>query len=137
MKLRWNDSRAVSGGIAAIETAACLSAVAVLLVAIVDIGRLGRVGDALTSAARRGAVCASENGAAAADLAAIRSAALRDFGLRNVTGANPAVSASISTGSGAMFVSVTVTYELADASPLNLFKIPSMSRTVTLPMLSE
>ena len=137
MKLRWDDSRTISGGIAALETAAALSAVAVFLVAIVDIGRIGRVGDALTNAARRGAVYASQNGATAADLASIRTAALADFGLRNVTATNPTVTASVSTVNGEACVAVAVTYELTEASPLNLFKINSMSRTVTLPMLSE
>ena len=100
MKLRWEDSRTISGGIAAIETAAALAALAVFLIAIVDIGRIGRVGDALTNAARRGAEHASQDGGTAADLVSIRSAAIEDFGLRNMTQANPTVLTSVSTVNG-------------------------------------
>src|ERR1700736_3500563 len=100
-------------GIAAVEAALVLPVVLLFLVASVDLGRLAKVDDSLTNAARNGAQYGSANTTAAADSTSIRAAAVTEMqNLPKVTSSNPTVTATLVTVSGTQYIKVTVTYDL-------------------------
>jgi len=124
--------------IAAVETALILPVLVVFLAAIVDIGRLSKVTNALSNAARNGAQYGSANTTAAADSVHIRAAAVTEMAyLPKVTATNPTVTATTVTHSGTQFLQVTVTYDMTGTSYFNLFPCNSMTRTVEMPMMPQ
>jgi hypothetical protein len=132
MRFRWGPGHP---GIVAAEAAVVLSAVIVFLLALVDLGRLGRTGDSLTNAARIGAQTAANDADAIDDPESLRAAVVASLSeLPGVTETNPTVSAAIVSGKGDPHVAVTVTYDMSAAATLNLFRIGALSRTVKLPL---
>jgi Flp pilus assembly protein TadG len=125
-------------GAAAAEAAVVLPVLLLFLGAVVDLGRVAKVSDSLSNAARNGAQYGSANTTAAADTVHIRAAAVTEMaGLPNVTAHNPTVSATVVTNSGTQFIQVTVTYDMTNTSVLNLFTVNSMTRTVEMPMMPQ
>src|ERR1700676_3920606 len=99
-------------GLAAVEGALVLPVVLLFLGAVVDLGRLAKVDDSLTNAARDGAQYGSANTTAAADTVNIRAAAVAEMqNLPNVTSSNPTVTPTLVTNTGTQFIQVTVTYD--------------------------
>src|SRR5207253_420119 len=108
------------------------------LAGIVELGRLGKIADSLTTAARNGAQYGSVNTTVAADSANIREAAVAEMAnLPNVTSTNPTVTATTVTYSGQQFIQVTVTYDMTGTSIFPIFHVNSMSRTVQMPMMPQ
>jgi Flp pilus assembly protein TadG len=124
--------------IAALEAAVVLPLLALFLAAVIDLGRLGKVTDSLSNAARNGAQYASANTTAAGNATQIRAAAVTEMaGLPKVTASNPTVTATTVTNSGTKFVQVTVTYDMTGTSCFTLFPVSSMARTVQMPMMPQ
>jgi len=124
--------------IAAVETALVLPVLMLFLVAAVDLGRLGKIADGLSNAARNGAQYGSANTSNAADTASIRKVAVTEMQyLPKVSATNPTVTTSTVTYSGSQFIQVTVTYDMTGTSIFNLFPINSMTRTVQMPMMPQ
>lgn len=122
--------------VAAVEAAVVLPVVLVFLAAVVDLGRLGKVCDSVSTAARNGAQYGSASAGAATDSAHIRAAAVTEMaGLPNVSTTNPTVTASTVTYSGMQFIQVTVTYDMTGTSVFSFFPVPSVTRTVQMPMM--
>jgi Flp pilus assembly protein TadG len=125
-------------GTAAAEAALVLPVLLFFLVAVIDLGRLGKVADSLSNAARNGAQFGSASTTAAADSAGIRAAAMTEMaGLPNVSSTNPSVTATSVTYSGTNFIQVTVTYDMTGTSIFKLFPVNSMTRTVQMPMMPQ
>ncbi len=125
-------------GIAAVEAAIVLPLLVTFVIAIVDIGRLAKVSNALTNGARNGAQYGSASAAAAASSSKIRSAAVTEMAyLPNVNGTNPTVSATTVAHAGSQFIKVTMTYDMTGTSIFNVFSINSMTRTVEMQMMPE
>jgi Flp pilus assembly protein TadG len=123
-------------GIAAVEAALVLPVLVFFLAAIVDLGRLGKICDSVSTAARNGAQYGSASTAAAADATRIRAAALTEMAnLPNVNGTNPTVTATTVTNSGKQFVQVTVTYDLTGTSVFSFYPVSRVTRTVQMPMM--
>jgi Flp pilus assembly protein TadG len=113
-----------------------LPVLVIFLAAIVDIGRLAKVTNALSNAARNGAQYGSTSTTAAGDAAHVRAAAVTEMAyLPKVTTTNPTVTAAMVTHAGTQFLQVTVVYDMTGTSYFNLFPCNSMSRTVEMPMM--
>jgi Flp pilus assembly protein TadG len=124
--------------VAAVEAAVVLPLLVVFLAAIVDLGRLAKVTNSLSNAARNGAQYGSVNTTAAANSTGIRAAAVTEMAyLPNVTTSNPSVTATTVTNSGTKFIKVTVTYDMTGTSFFNLFSVNSLTRTVEMPMMPQ
>jgi ribosomal protein S19 len=122
--------------VAAVEAAVVLPVVVLFLAAIIDLGRLGKICDSVSTAARNGAQYGSASAAAATDSADIRAAAVTEMaGLPNVSATNPTVTATTVTYSGMQFIQVTVTYDMTGTSVFSFFPVNSVSRTVQMPMM--
>lgn len=123
-------------GAAAVEAAVVLPVLLLFFVAIVDLGRLGKMADSVSNAARNGAQYGSANTGAASDDTGIRAAAVTEMGnLPNVTATNPQVTHSVVTYSGTQFIQVTVTYDITGTSLFNLYPVNTITRTVQMPMM--
>jgi Flp pilus assembly protein TadG len=123
-------------GIAAVEAALVLPVLVMFLAAIVDLGRLGKICDSVSTAARNGAQYGSGSATAAADSSRIRTAALTEMAnLPNVNGTNPTVNAQVVTNSGKQFIQVTVTYDMTGTSVFGLYPVSSVTRTVQMRMM--
>jgi Flp pilus assembly protein TadG len=123
---------------AAAEAAVVLPVLLLFVGAVVDLGRLAKISDSLSNAARNGAQYGCVNTNAAADSTHIRAAAITEMAnLPNVTASNPSVTATVVTNSGTQFIQVTVTYDMTNTSVLNLFTVNSMTRTVEMPMMPQ
>ena len=92
MRFRWGPLGLAHRGIVAVEAVAVLFAVIVFLTALVDLGRLGRIGDSLTNAARIGARIAVEDADTIDDAESLRSAVVAALvrAARRHPGTNPA-----------------------------------------------
>jgi Flp pilus assembly protein TadG len=124
--------------VAAVEAAVVLPLLVIFLAAIVDLGRLAKVTNALSNAARNGAQYGSANTTAAADSTSIRAAAVTEMAyLPKVTGTNPTVTATTVTNSGTKFIQVTVSYDMTGTSFFNLFPCNNLTRTVQMPMMPQ
>lgn len=127
--------------VAAVEAALALPPVLLFLAASVDLGRVGRIADALSNAARNGAQFATASTSAAANTAGIRAAALTEMAhLPNVSGTNPTITTTCPvtiSGSTINFVTVTVTYNMSGTAVFGFFPVNSMTRTVTMPMMPQ
>jgi Flp pilus assembly protein TadG len=122
--------------IAAVEAALVLPVVLFFLAAIIDLGRLGRICDSVSTAARNGAQYGSASTTAAADSTRIRAAALTEMAnLPKVTATNPTVTATPVTYSGQQFIQVTVNFDITGTSVFSLFPVSSVTRTVQMPMM--
>jgi Flp pilus assembly protein TadG len=126
------------GGVAAVEAAIVLPVLVLFLVAVIDLGRLGKIADSVSTAARNGAQYGSANTTAAADATRIRAAALTEMSnLPNVTSTNPTVTATTVTNSGRQFIQVTVFYDMTGTSYFTLFPVNNVSRTVQMRMMPQ
>jgi Flp pilus assembly protein TadG len=124
--------------IAALEAAFVLPILVTFLAGIIDLGRLAKVSNSLSNAARNGAQYASTNTTAAANAAQIRAVAVTEMAnLPNVTSTNPTVTATPVTNSGTNFVQVTVFYDMTGTSYFNLFPCNNLTRTVQMPMMPQ
>ena len=122
--------------IAAVEAALVLPVVLFFLAAIIDLGRLGRICDSVSTAARNGAQYGSASATAAADSTRIRAAAVTEMAnLPKVTGTNPTVTATTVTYSGKPFIQVTVTYDMTGTSAFSFFPVTSVTRSVLMRMM--
>jgi hypothetical protein len=122
--------------LAAVEAAIVLPVVVFFVAAIMDLGRLGRICDSVSTAARNGAQYGSASAGAAADSVHIRAAAVTEMaGLPNLSGTNPTVTATTITYSGMQFIQVTVTYNMAGTSVFSFYPVQSVTRTVQMPMM--
>jgi Flp pilus assembly protein TadG len=131
---RFSGRRAV----AAVEAAVVLPFLLVFLAAVIDLGRLAKVTNALSNAARNGAQYGSVNTTAAGDSISIRAAAVTEMAyLPKVSATNPTVTTTTVTYSDTQFIQVTVTYDMTATSFFNLFPVSSMSRTVQMPMMPQ
>jgi Flp pilus assembly protein TadG len=138
MKCSVHHKHAARRGIAAVETAFVLPALLLFLVAVIDLGRLGKIADSVSNAARNGAQYGSANTTVAADSTHIRAAAVTEMtNLPKVTSTNPTVTASTVTYSGTQFVQVTVTYDMTGTAFFTLFPVSSITRTVQMPMMPQ
>jgi Flp pilus assembly protein TadG len=125
-------------GVAAVETACVLPVIVLFLVAVIDLGRLGKIADSVSNAARNGAQYGSTNTTTAADSAHIRAVAVTEMAnLPKVTSSNPTVTATTVTYSSTKFIQVTVTYDMTGTSAFTLFPVGSMTRTVQMPMMPQ
>ncbi len=123
---------------AAVEAAIVLPILLVFLAAVIDLGRLGKIADSLSNAARNGAQYGSTNTTTAADTVGIRAKAVTEVAqLPKVSSGNPSVTATTVTYSGTQFIQVTVTYDMTGTSFFNLFPVNSMTRTVQMPMMPQ
>jgi Flp pilus assembly protein TadG len=123
---------------AALEAAVVLPVLLLFLVATVDLGRLPKIADSVSNAARNGAQYGSTNTTTAADAAKIRAAALTEMAnLPNVSSTNPTVTATTVTYSGTQFIQVTVTYDLTGTSMFSLYPVNTITRTVQMPMMPQ
>lgn len=123
--------------IAAVEAAFVLPVLLFFTAAIIDLGRLGKIVDSVSTAARNGAQYGSASATAAADTTRIRAAAVTEMAnLPNVTGTNPTVTTTYPVTQGGMtFIQVTVTYDLTGTAFFSLYPVSSVTRTVQMPML--
>jgi Flp pilus assembly protein TadG len=127
-------------GAAAVEAAVVLPVLLFFVAGIVDLGRLPKVADSLTNAARNGAQFGMVNTTVAGQSANIRAAAVTEMAnLPNVSSSNPTVTASLVTdaGSSTQFIKVTVTYDMTGFCYFSFFPVTSMSRTVMMPMMPQ
>jgi Flp pilus assembly protein TadG len=125
-------------GIAAVEAAVALPIVLIFLVAVADLGRVPKIADSVSNAARNAAQYGSLTSTTAADTAGIRAAALTEMAnLPKVTGTNPTVTSQTVTNSGMQYMKVTVTYDMTGTAFFNWFPVTSMSRTVQMPMMPQ
>jgi hypothetical protein len=124
----------------AVEAAFVLPVLLLFFAATYELGRLGKIADALSNAARNGAQYGSANTTAAADTTSIRAAAVTELtNLPKVTSTNPTVTSSVvtHTGSTQQFIHVTVTYDMTGTSIFGYFNVTSMSRTIEMPMMPQ
>jgi Flp pilus assembly protein TadG len=129
----WSTKRRA---LAAVEAAIVMPLLVTFVVAIIDLGRLGKISNSLTNAARNGAQYGSVNATTAADSTRIRAAAVTEMAnLPKVTTTNPTVTPTTVTYSGTQFIQVTVTYDMTGTSFFNLFPVNSMTRTVQMRMM--
>ena len=125
-------------GAVAAEAGIVLPVLLLFLAAIIDLGRLSKAADAVSTAARNGAQYGSANTTTAADTTHIRAAAVTEMvNLPNVTGSNPTVTPTLVTYSGTQFIQVKVTYDLTGTHYFNFFPVNSMTRTVQMPMMPQ
>jgi Flp pilus assembly protein TadG len=124
--------------VAALEAAVVLPVLLIFLVAAIDLGRLGKIADSVSNAARNGAQYGSVSRTAAADSTHIRAAALTEMAyLPNVTGSNPTVTASIVTYSNTNFIQVVVSYDMTGTAFFTFFPVNNITRTVQMPMMPQ
>jgi Flp pilus assembly protein TadG len=126
--------------VAVVEAAVALPIIVVFVVGIVDLGRLMKVSNCLSNAARNGAQYGSANTTLAGDTAGIRAAAVTEMAnLPGVNGTNPSLSPtpSVVTHGGQQFLRVTVKYDLTGTSFFNVFSVNTMSQTVEMPMMPQ
>lgn len=128
----------VRRGVVAVEAAIVLPVLLIFAVAVIDVGRFGRIADSLSNAARNGAQYAMVNTSSATDTTGIRNAVMTEMSyLPNTSSTNPNVSAAVVTVSGTKFVQVSVTYNMSGTNYFNLFPLSSMTRTVQMPMMPQ
>jgi Flp pilus assembly protein TadG len=128
---------------AAVEAAIILPILFIFTAAIIDLGRMGKVADSVSNAARNGAQYGMANTTAAADTVNIRKAAISEMymdaaetaGLPNVSGTNPTVTASTTTVNGTNYIKVTVSY--TPTMFFGLFNVTNITRTVQMPMMPQ
>ncbi len=119
--------------VAAVEAAVALPILLLFLAAVIDLGRLAKMADCVSNAARNGAQYGSANSTAAANTTAIRAAAVTEMaGLPGVTSTNPSLTPAPSVSNGVL--TVTVKYDTSGTSTI-LFPCPSITRTVQMPMM--
>jgi hypothetical protein len=134
--------RSARRGAAAVEAAFACWLLIFFFAASYELGRLGKIADSLSNAARNGAQYGSASTTAAGNSSGIRAAAVTELsGLPNVTSSNPTVtSTTVSSTSGSItqsFIQVTVTYDMTGTSIFSMFNVTSMSRTVQMPMMPQ
>jgi Flp pilus assembly protein TadG len=125
---------------AAVEAAVILPVLVFFMVAVVDLGRLGKVADSVSNAARNGAQYGSTSTTTAADSTHIRSAAVTEMsGLPKVTGTNPTVTATTATYTSGtatqQVIQVTVSYDMTGTAVFSLYPVNNVTRTVQMPMM--
>jgi Flp pilus assembly protein TadG len=127
---------------AAVEAAIILPILFIFTAAIIDLGRMGKVADSVSNAARNGAQYGMANTTAANNSAAIRTAALSEElstndadSLPNVSATNPTVTASTTTVNGTNYIKVTVSY--TPTMFFGLFNVTNVTRTVQMPMMPQ
>jgi Flp pilus assembly protein TadG len=131
MILAMRHSAARRRAVAAVEAAFALPILLIFLAAVIDLGRLGKMADCVSNAARNGAQYGSASSTAAANSTAIRAAAATEMsGLPNVSSTNPTLTTSVSGG----VISVTVKYDTSSTSTI-LFPCSNITRTVQMPMM--
>ncbi len=120
--------------VAAVEAAVALPILLIFLAGILDLGRLGKLADSVSNAARNGAQYGSANTTALNNAAGIRAAALTEMaGLPNVSATNPTVQ---TTQPNSGVIQVTVTYTMDNSETL-LFPCLSITCTVQMPMMPQ
>lgn len=126
-------------GAAAVEAAVVLPVLLIFIAGIIDIGRLPKYADTLTNAARIGAQYGCVNTSTAADSTSITTMVKAEISNENlkVTSTNPIVTVTTPTASGTQFVNVTVTYSMTGTSFFSFFPIPSITRSVQMPMMPQ
>src|ERR1700730_2967410 len=123
------------GGAAAVEATIVFPMLLMFFAATYELGRLGKIADAVSTAARNGAQYGSASTAAAADHARIRAAAVTETAdLPRVTSTNPTVTPTSITNSSTPFIQVTVTYDMTGTSYFPFYACNTMTRTVQMPM---
>ena len=129
---RWHLRRAA----AAVEAAVVLPVLLIFLAGIIDLGRLGKIADSVSTAARNGAQYGSTNATTAADLVRIRAVAVTEMAnLPKVTSSNPTVTATTVTNSGSQFIQVTVSYDMSGTAFFTFFPVNNVTRTVQMQMM--
>jgi Flp pilus assembly protein TadG len=125
--------------VAAVEAGVVLPVILLFLVGVIDLGRLGKIADSVSNAARNGAQYAATNSTTAADTVGIRSRAvteLQNLGSRyTVNGTNPTVTTTQVTYSGTNFVQVTVSFDMTNTAFFSFFPVNNITRTVQMPMM--
>ena len=131
-------SRRPRRGAAAVEAAVVFPILLAFFAASYQLGRLGKIADSVSTAARNGAQYGSINSMTAAKQSDIRAAAVTEMvGLPNVSSTNPTVTATSVTHSNTNFLRVQVTYDMTGTSIFPMFGVNSMSRTVEMPMMPQ
>jgi len=125
-------------GAAAVEAAVVFPILLSFFAATYQLGRLGKIADSVSTAARNGAQYGSINSMTAAKTSNIRAAAVTEMaGLPNVSSTNPTVTPTTVTHSGTNFIRVQVTYDMTGTSIFPMFGVNSLSRTVEMPMMPQ
>jgi Flp pilus assembly protein TadG len=118
--------------VAAIEAAVTLPVLLLFVAGVIDLGRLAKMADCVSNAARNGAQYGSASSTAAANTAGIKAAALTEMsGLPGVP-ANVSLTPAPSVANGVL--TVTVKYDTSGSSTI-LFPCASITRTVKMPMM--
>jgi hypothetical protein len=125
--------------IAAVEAALVLPILLFFVAAIIDLGRLGKIVDSVSTAARNGAQYGSASATAANDSVHVRAAAVTEMAnLPKVTGSNPTVTTTYPvtySGSTQQFVRVSVSYDMTGTSYFGLYPVNNVTRTIEMPMM--
>jgi len=128
---------------AAVEAAIVVPILVAFMAGIVDIGRLGKIADSVSNAARNGAQFGSTNSTYAADTTGIEAAAMTEMsGVPNGSTTNPTVTVTTvtsTTGSFTQeFIQVTVSYDMTGTTIFpTYFVVTNMTRTVQMPMMPQ
>jgi Flp pilus assembly protein TadG len=126
---------------AAVEAAIILPVILIFTAAIIDLGRMGKVADCVSNAARNGAQYGMANTTAAADTVNIRKAAVTEMrsdannALPGVSGTNPTVTPTVVTVNGTNYIKVTVSYTVTMF--FGYFNVTNITRTVQMPMMPQ
>ena len=126
---------------AAVEAAIILPVLMLFTAAIIDLGRMGKIADCVSNAARNGAQYGMANTTAAADTVNIRNAAITEMNsdaitpLPGVDGTNPTVTPTIVTVNGTSYIKVTVKYTVTMF--FGYFNVTNITRTVQMPMMPQ
>jgi hypothetical protein len=126
---------------AAVEAAIILPVIMIFTAAIIDLGRMGKVADCASNAARNGAQYGMANTTAAADTVNIRKAAVTEMrsdandALPGVSGTNPTVTATVVPVNGTSYIKVTVSYTVTMF--FGYFNVTNITRTVQMPMMPQ
>ncbi len=126
-------------GAAAVEAAVVLPVLMIFVGGILEIGRLPKFADTLTNAARIGAQYGCANTTAAADTTSISAMVKAELTNENLTvsGTNPTITVTTPTASGTQFICVSVNYSLSGMSYFNFYPVPSITRSVQMPMMPQ
>ena len=124
---------------AAVEAAVVLPVLMIFVGGILEIGRLPKFADTLTNAARIGTQYGCANTTAAADTTSIGTMVKAELTNENlaVSGTNPVITVTTPTTSGTQFINVSVTYSLSGVSYFNFYSVPSITRSVQMPMMPQ
>jgi Flp pilus assembly protein TadG len=129
---------------AAVEAAIILPVIMIFTAAIIDLGRMGKVADCVSNAARNGAQYGMANTTAAADTVNIRKAAITEMysdsntklpGVTDPANTNPVVTATIVPANGTSYIKVTVSYTVTMF--FGYFNVTNITRSVQMPMMPQ